>query len=239
MKDTLLREENSPNEKKTVFAYLVFFLFVLAVLISFSLIDAVRDYTIPALIAVFLIGGTAASLTASDLPFKKQLISFGKGALSVLPTVLLILMASAVKYILVEGKVLPTITNAINGVVAGRDPYSLAPVRHRAGAGILHLLLDREGDLRHVHLKRPDAGAVERDAGAGLHLCRRLYEPALPHFSGPADRIIHDRLFLFQMGQKVLATVCRHLYAGHRIPPVGHFHRILIFLPSKKQPLQT
>ena len=35
-------------------------------------------------------------------------------------------MASAVKYILVEGKVLPTITNAINGVVAGRDPYSLA-----------------------------------------------------------------------------------------------------------------
>lgn len=126
LKGTLLREENHPNEKKTVFAYLVFFLCVLAVLIAFSLIDAVRDYTIPALIAVFLIGGTAASLVASDLPFKKQLISFGKGALSVLPTVLLILMASAVKYILVEGKVLPTITNAINGMAAGRDPYSLA-----------------------------------------------------------------------------------------------------------------
>ena len=35
-------------------------------------------------------------------------------------------MASSVKYILVEGKVLPTITNTVNGLVANKNPYSLA-----------------------------------------------------------------------------------------------------------------
>ena len=125
---TVFREEHIPNEWRIFLSYVVFFAVVLAVLITFSAIDAIRDYTVVALIAVFLLGGTLASLIASGWNFKATLKSFGKGVLSALPTILFILMASAVKYILVEGHVLPTITNTINGLVQNKDPFALAMV---------------------------------------------------------------------------------------------------------------
>lgn len=126
LKDRLFKEEKVENEKKIFVSYIVFFIVVLTVLITFSAIESIRDYTVVALIAVFLTGGTLASLIASGFKFKNTFKSFFKGALSVLPTILFILMASSVKYILVEGKVLPTITNTINGLVENRNPYSLA-----------------------------------------------------------------------------------------------------------------
>lgn len=126
LKGELFKEEKIENEKKIFFSYIVFFAVVLATLITFSAIDSIRDYTVVALIAVFLIGGTLASLIASGSKFKATFKSVGKGALSVIPTILFILMASSVKYILVQGKVLPTITNTINGIVENRNPYSLA-----------------------------------------------------------------------------------------------------------------
>ena len=126
LKGKIFSEEQVEGEKRILISYLVFFAVVLAVLVAFSAIDAVRDYTVVALIAVFLIGGTLASLFASNFRFKANFKSFFKGAISVIPTILFILMASSVKYILVEGKVLPTITNTVNGLAANKDPYSLA-----------------------------------------------------------------------------------------------------------------
>ncbi len=128
IKDRLFKEEIIAGEKKIFITYLVFFAVVLTTLITFSVIDSVRDYTVVALIAVFLIGGTLAALIASGFKFKKTVKSFFKGVVSVIPTILFILMASSVKYILVEGKVLPTITNTINGLVTNKNPYSLALV---------------------------------------------------------------------------------------------------------------
>lgn len=126
LKGRLFKEEKVENEKKIFVSYIVFFAVVSATLITFSAIDSIRDYTVVALIAVFLIGGTLASLFASGFDFKATFKSFLKGALSAAPTILFILMASSVKYILVEGKVLPTITNTINGLVENRNPYSLS-----------------------------------------------------------------------------------------------------------------
>ncbi|MBR6321916.1 MAG: hypothetical protein IKR59_03520 [Lachnospiraceae bacterium] len=126
MKELTVREETIPNEKRVFYSYLIFFVIVLAVLITFSSVDAIRGYTVPALIGVFLIGGTAASFSASGFKVKETLKSFLNGVLSALPTILFILMASSIKYILVEGNVLPTITNTINGAVQNRNPYSLA-----------------------------------------------------------------------------------------------------------------
>lgn len=126
LKGNVFKENKVEGEKRIFLSYMIFFAVILAVLIAFSAIDAIRGYTIVALIAVFLIGGTLASLVASGFDFKSTFKSFLKGALSVIPTVLFILMASSVKYILVEGRVLPTITNAINGLVENRNPYSLA-----------------------------------------------------------------------------------------------------------------
>ncbi len=126
LKGNVFKEDKVEGEKRIFLSYMIFFAVVLAVLIAFSAIDAIRGYTVVALIAVFLIGGTLASLVASGFDFKSTFKSLLKGALSVIPTVLFILMASSVKYILVEGRVLPTITNAINGLVENRNPYSLA-----------------------------------------------------------------------------------------------------------------
>ena len=49
-----------------------------------------------------------------------------KGVLSALPTVAFILLASSIKYILVEGQVLPTIANKINDLVSSGNPYAVA-----------------------------------------------------------------------------------------------------------------
>ena len=54
--------------------------------------------------------------------------SFGKGVLSALPSIAFIFMASSIKYIFVEGKILPTITNTINLLTQNNSPYVLAAI---------------------------------------------------------------------------------------------------------------
>ena len=54
--------------------------------------------------------------------------SFGKGVLSALPSIAFIFMASSIKYILVEGKILPTITNSINLLTQDKSPFILAAI---------------------------------------------------------------------------------------------------------------
>ena len=126
LKDEVFSTEDIANEKKIFNCYVSFFAVALATIIIFSAISDLRDYTVVALIAVFLIGGLLVSLISTDWDFKKTFKSFGKGALSVLPTLLFILMASSIKYILAEGKVLPTIVNYINNAVAGKNVYAIA-----------------------------------------------------------------------------------------------------------------
>ena len=128
VKKDIFREEQTPNEKRVFLSYLLFFACVLSVIITFSAIDVIRDYTVPALIGVFLIGGTIASLIANGFQFGNTFRSFLKGMLSALPTILFILMASSIKYILVEGDALHVIADAINGLVQDKNPYSLTLV---------------------------------------------------------------------------------------------------------------
>ena len=126
IRNQISEEVEIKNEKKIFVSYLVFFLVVLAVIIAFSCIDAVRDYTVVALIVVFLIGGLLAALISSNMDFKLTFKSFGKGALSALPTVAFILLAASIKYIMVEGQILPTIAHSINDAVQGKNPYLIA-----------------------------------------------------------------------------------------------------------------
>ena len=114
------------NEKRIFLSYIIFFAVVLAVIIVFSSVAVIRDYTVPALIGVFLIGGWLASLFSTRFNWKITGKSFLKGILSALPTVAFILLASSIKYILVEGQVLPTIANKINDLVSSGDPYAVA-----------------------------------------------------------------------------------------------------------------
>ena len=126
LKDEEFTNEEIPNEKKIFLSYVIFFGVALATIILFSAISAIRDYTVVGLIAVFLIGGILASLISTNWDFKKTFKSFGKGIISVLPTLVFILMASSIKYILAEGHVLPTIVNSINDAVADKNKFAIA-----------------------------------------------------------------------------------------------------------------
>ena len=52
---------------------------------------------------------------------KKVFASFGKGFLSVLPTIVIIAFAASVKYVFAEGSVFPTIVHWINTLAAGKS----------------------------------------------------------------------------------------------------------------------
>ena len=125
LKEEVLEETNIENEKQIRNTYIIFFSIVLLTVITFSVISAIRDYTVVALIVIFLFGGLLSSYIASKNA-KQTFKSFGKGALSVLPTVAFVLLASSVKYILVEGKVLPTISHSINNLIGTTNPFLIA-----------------------------------------------------------------------------------------------------------------
>ena len=127
LKEDLEEDTEIPNQKKIFLTYIIFFSLVLVIIFIFSLISAIRDYTVVALSATFLIGGLIASYIASS-SIKNTLKSFGKGSLSALPTIIFILLASSIKYILVEGKVIDTISNSINSLLTSSNPYSIAAI---------------------------------------------------------------------------------------------------------------
>lgn len=126
LRNEVFKDEEIVNEKKIFISYVSFFALALTTIIICSAIAALRDYVVVALIAVFLIFGLLVALISSSWNWKKTFKSFGKGVLSVVPTLLFILMASSIKYILVEGKVLPTIVYTINNAVAGKNIFAIA-----------------------------------------------------------------------------------------------------------------
>jgi len=111
------------NQKKVFWSYAIFLSTVFVSIVVISLIDSLRDYIIVFLIVIFLIGGIIAGLCSTEGNTKLVAKSFGKGVLSALPAILIILMASSIKYILEEGHILPTITNFIKTSVEGRSPF--------------------------------------------------------------------------------------------------------------------
>ena len=80
----------------------------IVLVLSSSFITALQDYTMIIVAAMFLVAGLIFTLAAGVRP-KKVGSSFINGLISVLPAVLMILMASSIKYTLTEAKILDTI----------------------------------------------------------------------------------------------------------------------------------
>ncbi|MBO6061890.1 MAG: hypothetical protein J6P98_07240, partial [Clostridia bacterium] len=119
--------QDMPDAKRIRAVYIAFLLVCLALLITCSSALALRDYTVPALIAYFLILGPLAGLLSGAAPgfvFK----SFLKGIVGALPTVVFIALASSIKYIFDEGAIMPTIVHQINELVSGRNIFVIALV---------------------------------------------------------------------------------------------------------------
>lgn len=80
----------------------------IAIVISSSFITVLQDYTLIIFALAFLIGGIVASINAK-MSGKEILKTFVSGAKTMLPTVLMVLMASSIRYILVMGKIQDTL----------------------------------------------------------------------------------------------------------------------------------
>lgn len=93
---------------------------ILLIVLS-GFIPFLQDAIMPIIAAVFLIAGVASSL-AAGMPLRRFLGEFGNGVKSMLPAVLLILMASAVRYTLSEAGILDTILYGIVSLTETASP---------------------------------------------------------------------------------------------------------------------
>ncbi|MBO4869752.1 MAG: hypothetical protein J5585_08575 [Clostridia bacterium] len=119
--------QRSNNKKRVAIVYSVFLLAALALIIICSSLSALRDYTVPVLIAYFLIFGISAGIICGNNP-KFVFKSFLKGLVGAMPTLVFIALAAAVKYVFDEGAIMPTIVWQINNLTAGKNIFVVALV---------------------------------------------------------------------------------------------------------------
>ncbi len=95
----------------------------IAVVLSSVFITALQDYTMIIVALTFLLAGMIASAISQK---KGNLVkTFWDGLVSVLPAVLMILMANSIKYTLVEGNILDTLLNGAVGIAATLPRWSV------------------------------------------------------------------------------------------------------------------
>ena len=100
---------NSSLEKASVSFAVTLGAGIVLVLVS-GLVTFLQDYTLIIMALAFLIGGIVAAVQAG-MKAADFFREFGKGVTGILPAVLMILMASSIKYTLEEAKVLDSILN--------------------------------------------------------------------------------------------------------------------------------
>lgn len=126
-KNGVVKEVNEKFESnKTLDKTLIAFGSVVGVgllfIISSTFIPALQDYTLYVFALCFLVGGIVASVV-SGISASKFFKAFGKGVVSMLPAVLMILLASSIKYILVESSRLDTILKFFIEATDGMSNY--------------------------------------------------------------------------------------------------------------------
>ncbi|MBQ9664674.1 MAG: YfcC family protein [Oscillospiraceae bacterium] len=83
----------------------------IALVLSSGFIPAIRDFTMIIVAVMFLAAGIS-SLLVAGMSGKALSKSFLKGVIAVSPSVLMILMASSIKYTMVEGQILDTLLHS-------------------------------------------------------------------------------------------------------------------------------
>lgn len=95
-----------------------------AVVLSSSIFTAIQDFTMPVIAVTFLAAGIAA-LLLSGMRGRTLASSFWYGMLSIAPAAIMILLASSIKYILAEAKILDTILYGAMTVLQELPPYAV------------------------------------------------------------------------------------------------------------------
>lgn len=121
-KDNLDIYTPSLFDNKIFKTYLIFFIVELIILISVAVIRPISGLAIPILAVTFLMGGIISGLIV--VQEKKQVFIFmGKGALAMLPAVLLIALASSVNLVMQESGILDTIMNSVINFLDGKNIF--------------------------------------------------------------------------------------------------------------------
>lgn len=106
---------NDPKMNKGMIYFVSILGVGIAVILCSALIPALQDLTMPIVAVMFLAAGIVSALV-SGMTGKELLKTFFSGITSILPAVLMILMASSIKYTLEEANVLDTILYAAVGM---------------------------------------------------------------------------------------------------------------------------
>ena len=110
-------ERNPRMDKALLYFACILGTGILLVLCS-SFLPFLQAYTMIIVALMFLIGGLIA-VSKSGMEKKKRWETFVSGVVSILPSILMILMASSIKYMMVEGKILDTMLHGAVQVASG------------------------------------------------------------------------------------------------------------------------
>ena len=101
---------NTENEDRVFKVYSVFFIAQIVMLVLIASIRAISGLAIPLLSASFLIGGIVCGMLVSER--KRDTFRYlAQGAVSMLPAVLMIALASSVKLVMTESEIIDTVMN--------------------------------------------------------------------------------------------------------------------------------
>ncbi len=114
--------ERNPENDKIFKVYSAFFGIQAVVLVLIASVRAIADYAIPILAVSFLLFGTAAGLIVSDKrsDVAKHILN---GAVSMLPAVVMIALASSVKLVMTESGIIDTIMNYVIELLDGKSKF--------------------------------------------------------------------------------------------------------------------
>jgi uncharacterized ion transporter superfamily protein YfcC len=115
--------ERTPENDRIFKVYCAFFAFQGLVLILIASIREIANLAVPILAASFLIGGIISGLIVTD----NKALTFrylGKGALAMLPAVLLIALASSIKLVMTEGEIIDSIMNYVIGMLSEKGKFA-------------------------------------------------------------------------------------------------------------------
>ena len=122
-RDRLLdQSEIIPNQKKIFRVYAVFFGIQGALLLAIACIRAISGLAIPILAASFLISGLIAGRLVCG-QFRPVCTYFLQGAVSMLPAVAMIALASSIKLIMAESNIIDTIMHIVLQLLEGKDKF--------------------------------------------------------------------------------------------------------------------
>ena len=116
-------QEDFTQQDKSVFKiYVIFFAAQLVILLAVAAVSAISSYAIPILSVSFLVGGLiCGAIITKDI--KRVLKWLGQGALSMLPAIAMIALASSVKLVMTESGIIDTVLHFVIESLKGKSAF--------------------------------------------------------------------------------------------------------------------